>query len=67
MLKGKQLLLWFLLLVGLATIVTTVGSHVSARQSASPNDQALYLPLVSVPDILPRLALEPFATDLPTG
>ena len=67
MLKGKQLLLWFLLLVGLATIVTTVGSHVSARKSAGPNDQALYLPLVSVPDILPRLALEPFATDLPTG
>ena len=67
MLKGKQLSSLFLLVAALAATVTAVGSRVSARQSAGPDDQTVLLPLVSAPDVLPTLVLEPFATDLPTS
>jgi glucose/arabinose dehydrogenase len=67
MLKGKQLFVLFLLVAGLAAIVAAVGSRASATPSAGPNDQTILLPLVSAPDILPTLVLEPFAIDLPTS
>ena len=67
MLKGKQLSSLFLLVAALTAIVTAVGSRVSARPSAGPNDQTILLPLLSAPDDLPTLVLEPFAADLPTS
>ena len=68
MLKGKQLLLLFFSGVGLAAIVSMLGSRVNARPSANPDDQTILLPHVSSPaDILPELKLEPFADNLPTS